>query len=48
MLDDITSSGLLNFLEDNPSLFQRNLVKCLDIGLGKVNSCQNARVEKVA
>lgn len=46
MFDDTTSYGLLKILEDNPSLSQRDLAKCLGISLGKVNFCLNALVKK--
>lgn len=46
MFDDTTSYGLLKTLEDNPSLSQRDLAKCLGVSLGKVNFCLNALVEK--
>jgi len=46
MFDDTTSYGLLKTLENNPSLSQRDLAKCLGVSLGKVNFCLNALVEK--
>ena len=46
MLDENTHYGLLQILEDNPGLSQRDLAKRLGVSLGKVNFCLNALVEK--
>jgi EPS-associated MarR family transcriptional regulator len=46
MLDEITHYSLLQTLEENPGLSQREMAKRLGVSLGKINYCLNALVEK--
>jgi len=46
MLTDEYRYKLLQLLEANPQISQRELAHALDISLGKVNYCLNALIEK--
>jgi EPS-associated MarR family transcriptional regulator len=46
MLTDEYRYKLLQLLEANPQISQRELARELDISLGKVNYCLNALIEK--
>jgi EPS-associated MarR family transcriptional regulator len=46
MLDETTHYSLLQILEENPGLSQRNMAKRLGVSLGKINYCLNALVDK--